>query len=37
VVRRITHSGGRSIEAAILLVVADRFEYSVYTKDRPPR
>ena len=37
VVRRITHSGGRRIEVAILLVVADKYEYSVHTKDRPPR
>jgi GntR family transcriptional regulator len=37
VVRRITHSGGRPIEVAVLLVVADRYEYCVYTKDRPPR
>jgi GntR family transcriptional regulator len=37
VVRRVTQSGGRRIEAAILLVVADRYEYSVYMKDRPPR
>lgn len=37
VVRRITYSGGRPIEVAILLVVADKYEYSVQTKDRPPR
>jgi GntR family transcriptional regulator len=37
VVRRITHSGGRPIEVAILLVVADKYEYCVHTKDRPPR
>jgi GntR family transcriptional regulator len=37
VVRRITHSGGRPIEVAILLIVADKYEYSVHTKDRPPR
>jgi len=37
VVRRITHSGGRPIEVAFLLVVADKYEYSVQTKDRPPR
>lgn len=35
VVRRITHSGGRPIEVAFLLVVADKYEYSVQTKDRP--
>jgi GntR family transcriptional regulator len=37
VVRRVTHSGGRPIEEALLLVVADRYEYCVHTKDRPPR
>ena len=37
VVRRITHSGGRPIEVAILLIVADKYEYSVHTKERPPR
>jgi len=37
VVRRVTHSGGRPIEVAVLLVVADRYEYCVHTKDRPPR
>jgi GntR family transcriptional regulator len=37
VVRRITHSGGRPIEEALLLVVADRYEYSVHTRERPPR
>ena len=36
VVRRITHSGGRPIEVAILLIVADKYEYCVHTKDRPP-
>lgn len=37
VVRRITHSGGRPVEVAILLIIADRYEYCVHTKDRPPR
>ena len=37
VVRRITRSGGRPIEVAVLLVVADKYEYCVHTKDRPPR
>jgi GntR family transcriptional regulator len=37
VVRRISHSGGRPIEEAILLVVADRYEYCVHTTHRPPR
>jgi len=37
VVRRVTHSGGRPVEVAILLVVADKYEYCVQTKDRPAR
>ena len=37
VVRRITHSGGRPVEVAILLIIAERYEYCVHTKDRPPR
>jgi GntR family transcriptional regulator len=37
VVRRITFSGGKRIELAILLIVADKYEYCVYTKERPPR
>jgi GntR family transcriptional regulator len=37
VVRRISYGGGRPVEAAVLLVVADKYEYSVHTKDRPPR
>ena len=37
VVRRITHSGGRAVEVAILLIIAERYEYCVHTKDRPPR
>ncbi len=37
VVRRVTHSGGRPIEEALLLVVADKYEYCVHTRDRPPR
>ncbi len=36
VVRRITQSGGRPIEVAFLLVVADKYEYCVHTRDRPP-
>ena len=36
VVRRITYSGGRPIEAAILRVVADRYEYCAHTRERPP-
>ena len=35
VVRRITHSGGRPVEVAILLIVAERYEYCVHTKERP--
>jgi GntR family transcriptional regulator len=37
VVRRITHSGGRPIEEALLRIVADRYEYCVHTRGRPPR
>jgi len=37
VVRRITHSGGRPVEVAILLIVAERYEYCVHTKERPSR
>jgi GntR family transcriptional regulator len=37
VVRRITQGDRRPIEVAVLLIVANKFEYSVYTKDRPPR
>jgi len=37
VVRRITYSGGRPIELAILRVIADRYEYCVHTKERPAR
>ncbi|HEY9593410.1 MAG TPA: GntR family transcriptional regulator [Spirochaetia bacterium] len=37
VVRRITFNGGRPIELAVLLVVAEKYEYCVHTKDRPPR
>ena len=36
-VRRITCSRGRPIEVAILHVVAERYEYCVYSKERPPR
>jgi len=36
VVRRDSHSGGRPIEVAILLIVADKYEYCVHTKERPP-
>jgi GntR family transcriptional regulator len=37
VVRRNSYSGGRPIEVAILLIVADKYEYCVHTKERPPR
>jgi GntR family transcriptional regulator len=37
VVRRVTTSGGRPIEAAQLLIVADKYEYCVQTRDRPQR
>jgi GntR family transcriptional regulator len=37
VVKRVTYSRGRPIEVAILHIVADRYEYCVQSKDRPPR
>jgi GntR family transcriptional regulator len=37
VVRRITYSRGRPIEVAVLHVLADKYEYCVQSKDRPPR
>jgi GntR family transcriptional regulator len=37
VVRRVTSAGARPIEKAELLIVAGKYEYSVRTKDRPPR
>ena len=37
VVRRVSQAGGRPIEEALLLVVADRYEYCVHTRERPPR
>jgi GntR family transcriptional regulator len=36
VVKRITYGRGRPIEVAVLHVVADRYEYCVQSKDRPP-
>jgi GntR family transcriptional regulator len=37
VVRRVTYNSGRPIEEAHLLIVPGKYEYSVHTKDRPPR
>jgi GntR family transcriptional regulator len=37
VVRRVPFSGGRPIESALLLIVADKYEYCVPLKERPPR
>ncbi len=37
VVKRITYSLGRPIEVSIVQVVADRYEYCVQSKHRPPR
>jgi GntR family transcriptional regulator len=37
VVRRVTFSRGKPIEVAVLHVVADKYEYCVQSKDRPPR
>ncbi len=36
IVRRITYSGNRAIEVALLHIVAEKYEYCVHTKDRPP-
>jgi GntR family transcriptional regulator len=36
-VRRITYVKGRPMESALLEIIGDRYEYSVMTKDRPPR
>lgn len=36
-VRRISHRNGKPVELVYLRIIADRYEYSVYTKDRPPR
>lgn len=37
VVRRVTHCGGRPVEVAVLLIIAERYEYCVHTRERPPR
>jgi GntR family transcriptional regulator len=37
VVKRITYNRGRPIEVAVLNIVADKYEYCVQSKDRPPR
>jgi GntR family transcriptional regulator len=37
VVKRVTYSRGKPIEVAVLHVVADKYEYCVQSKDRPPR
>jgi GntR family transcriptional regulator len=37
VVRRVTYSRGRPIELAVLHVLADKYEYCVQSKDRPPQ
>ena len=34
---RLESAFGRPVEVAILLVVAEKYEYCVHTKDRPPR
>ncbi len=36
-VRRVSYRNAKPIELAYLRIVANRYEYSVYTKDRPPR
>lgn len=37
VVRRVSYRSGDPIEFADLRIIADRYEYSVHTKDRPPK
>lgn len=37
VVRRISYRGGEPIEFADLQIIAERYEYSVHTKERPPK
>ena len=37
IVKRVSFSGGRPVEVAQLKIIADKYEYSVHTKDRPPR
>lgn len=37
VVRRVSYRSGEPIEYADLRIIADRYEYSVYTKERPPK
>jgi GntR family transcriptional regulator len=37
VVRRVTYSGTKAVERADLVIVANRYEYSVRTKERPIR
>ena len=36
-VRRISYRGGEPIEYADLRIIAERYEYSVHTTDRPPQ
>lgn len=36
-VRRISCRNSKPVELAYLRIIADRYEYSVFTKDRPPR
>ena len=37
IVRRISYRGGEPIEFAELHIIAERYEYSVHTKERPPK
>lgn len=37
IVKRISYVGGHPMEVAQLRIVADKYEYSVHTKDRPPQ
>jgi len=36
-VRRVSYRSAKPIELVFLRIIADRYEYSVYTKERPPR
>jgi hypothetical protein len=36
-VRRVSYRSQKPIELADLRIVADRYEYSVHTKERPPQ
>ena len=37
IVKRISYVGGKPVEVAQLRIIADKYEYSVHTKERPAR